>query len=220
MVNPCSLKDNNDIALLTNYICTFVKKVYETEWVWFISPWYILLRATSTRAPGFRWREDISGGHGCVVLPQCKRSLQPVWTGHTGFKHQIFVPSLWYPKLNKTAISHDTTLNRRIGWTATLSPWHMDTSNANNYQKRWLFISYIPNYKSLIRLPFVHKNSIIVKIHQIGWDWRNMHESWHIWISLLLANYKSIFLFCWQLAMFITFLGSYPCCPIKWHCSK
>ena len=39
----------------------------------------ILSRATSLRAPSFRWREDISGGLIGVDFQQCKRSLQPLW---------------------------------------------------------------------------------------------------------------------------------------------
>ncbi len=89
----------------------------------------ILLRATSTRAPGFQWCEDSSGGLGCVVFPRCKRSLKSVWAGHIGFntsdhkEHQPFICMLIqitnYVTI-RTPISHDITLSRRIGWTATI----------------------------------------------------------------------------------------------------
>ncbi len=49
----------------------------------------ILTRATSTRAPGFQWREDSSEGLGCVVTI-------------------------------RTPISHNTTLDRRLGWAVTI----------------------------------------------------------------------------------------------------
>ncbi len=69
----------------------------------YISPTFnILSRATSLRAPSFRWRGYSSGGPTSVDLPRCKRSLQS----------RIII---------YTTISHNTILGRRLGWAATIS---------------------------------------------------------------------------------------------------
>ncbi len=65
----------------------------------------ILSRATSLRAPSFRWREDISGGLMSVGLPRCTYT------------------SLASPT------THDTiTLGSRVGWVVTIWSLHLPTS--------------------------------------------------------------------------------------------
>ncbi len=61
-------------------------------------------RTTSTRVPGFQWRETVVEGLDAWSSHNANEASNPVWAGHTGFKRHTRIPSLLYPKRNKTAI--------------------------------------------------------------------------------------------------------------------